>query len=90
VSCRFAGHGCGLRIITNRPISRRRTAGRTTDGSRPAIVATVDNEDGVVKIVDRAKYLVEVSVASGSARGVDLENALMGHPAVDCERSVRG
>jgi len=42
-------------------------------------VATVD-EDGVVKIVDRAKDLVK----SGGEwiSSVDLENALMGHPAV--------
>ena len=42
-------------------------------------VATVD-EDGIVKIVDRAKDLVK----SGGEwiSSVDLENALMGHPAV--------
>lgn len=42
-------------------------------------VATVD-EDGMVKIVDRAKDLVK----SGGEwiSSVDLENALMGHPAV--------
>ena len=43
-------------------------------------VATVD-EDGIVKIVDRAKDLVK----SGGEwiSSVDLENALMGHPAVN-------
>ena len=42
-------------------------------------VATID-EDGIVKIVDRAKDLVK----SGGEwiSSVDLENALMGHPAV--------
>jgi fatty-acyl-CoA synthase len=52
----------------------------TADGwFKTGDVATVD-EDGVVKIVDRAKDLVK----SGGEwiSSVDLENALMGHPAV--------
>src|SRR5438034_2457135 len=52
----------------------------TEDGwFRTGDVATVD-EDGYVKIVDRAKDLVK----SGGEwiSSVDLENALMGHPAV--------
>jgi fatty-acyl-CoA synthase len=52
----------------------------TADGwFKTGDVATVD-EDGIVKIVDRAKDLVK----SGGEwiSSVDLENALMGHPAV--------
>ena len=52
----------------------------TADGwFRTGDVATID-EDGYVKIVDRAKDLVK----SGGEwiSSVDLENALMGHPAV--------
>jgi fatty-acyl-CoA synthase len=52
----------------------------TADGwFRTGDVATLD-EDGIVKIVDRAKDLVK----SGGEwiSSVDLENALMGHPAV--------
>jgi len=52
----------------------------TADGwFKSGDVATVD-EDGMVKIVDRAKDLVK----SGGEwiSSVDLENALMGHPAV--------
>jgi fatty-acyl-CoA synthase len=52
----------------------------TTDGwFRTGDVATMD-EDGYVKIVDRAKDLVK----SGGEwiSSVDLENTLMGHPAV--------
>lgn len=52
----------------------------TTDGwFKTGDVATID-EDGIVKLVDRAKDLVK----SGGEwiSSVDLENALMGHPAV--------
>jgi fatty-acyl-CoA synthase len=52
----------------------------TTDGwFRTGDVATI-NEDGYIKIVDRAKDLVK----SGGEwiSSVDLENTLMGHPAI--------
>jgi fatty-acyl-CoA synthase len=52
----------------------------TSDGwFKTGDVATID-EDGIVKLVDRAKDLVK----SGGEwiSSVDLENALMGHPAI--------
>ena len=55
------------------------TAGPPTAGFAPVMSPRMD-EDGYVKIVDRAKDLVK----SGGEwiSSVDLENTLMGHPAV--------
>ena len=72
-----AGHGWP-RVITM--CRTRRRAGWSPDGwFRTGDVATID-EDGYIKLVDRSKEMIK----SGGEwiSSLDLENALMGHPAV--------
>ena len=75
-SSRCAGRGSRRATTTRRS---RRSGGRTTAGSRPATSCSI-HPRGFIQIKDRSKDVIK----SGGEwiSSVELENALMAHPAV--------